>query len=97
MSIDKEGLPSIWPKGSKWPNWSLLGICIGLFFLGYIVGEHMTQKNWEAELEKMVQTNVITIGYKIPLGLTEEKRKEILEAMEFAKEERESELAHERP
>ena len=90
----KERLPSIWPKGSKWPNWLLLGICIGLFFLGYIVGEHRTHGKWEASLEKMIKTNTITIGYKIPLGLTEEKKKEILEAMEYAKGERESESVY---
>ena len=96
MSTDKEGLHAIWPKGHKWPNWSLLGVCIVLFFLGYIVGEHSTQRAWEAIEEKMVKTNVIEIGDKrISLDLPEEKRREISAAMNVAIEEREGESANE--
>jgi hypothetical protein len=87
MSDDKEGLSTSWQKIRKWPHWKLLGICIGMFLFGYIVGEDRALKNRDAMLEKMIKTNTINIGYDIPLGLTEEKRQEILGAMENAIEE----------
>jgi len=88
MSTDKEGFLS---ELRKWPHWSFLWTCIGVFFLGYIYGEHRTQRNWEAELKKMVETDIIKIGYGIKLNLTEEKRNEILDAMQDAIEQREEE------
>lgn len=96
MSDDTEGLSTSWQKIRKWPHWKLLGICVGMFLFGYIVGEDRMQKKWEASLEKMIKTNTINIGYNIPLGLTEEKREEILEAMENAIEERENESTYDR-
>lgn len=97
MGAGKDWLTAYWLKEHKCSNWLLLGMCIGLFFLGYIVGEHRTQRKWEASLEKMLKTDVFPIqNRKISLGLTEEKREEILDAMQDAKEERESDYDRQR-
>jgi len=96
MSDEKEVVSTGLHKIKEWPHWKLFGICVGMFLFGYIVGEDRMQKKWEASLEKMIKTNIITIGYDIPLGLTEEKRQEILEAIEYAIEERKNESTYDR-
>ena len=98
IGSDKDEGSSIigWINNSKNPKLALFGICLAVFVFGYFVGEHRTQDKYHESFKKMIKTNTINFGHKISLGLTTEKREEILEAMADAEVELEAFYASER-
>jgi len=98
MKNEDEGVSVLeWINNSKHPNLKLFGISVAVFLFGYFVGEYRTTNKWQALLANIIRTNTIHIGSEdIGLGMSQDKRIRILEAMEEAIIERESERDFER-